>query len=303
VLPGFLSEAEIEALGECYERNWTTRPAGVVVDDLVTGARKALSAVTPADGRHHFKTNDLYLTEPAVRDVTLSERLGKVLAELLGDEPVICNTLNFDRGSQQPDHLDTLYMTPQTTVGLVATWLALEDVTAGSGPLRYWPGSNHIEPLRFSTGSLHVEQAEMGWWSEAMASEVERRGLEQQRFLARRGDLFIWHALLLHGGSAIADPTTTRQSLVTHYWTRSDLAAAHVDLQPCAGGWWMKKPPLAADPSPAQAPAAGAAPDLPAGGDAWTEERGPASAGPVGQRSTDAEPELFDRMLTLGARD
>ena len=68
------------------------------------------------------------------------------------------------------------------------------------------PQSNHIDPYRFSDGSMHVLEAEMPKWCDYMAEQVDRRGLQEERFLARKGDLFIWSALLLHGGSEIANP-------------------------------------------------------------------------------------------------
>lgn len=244
VLPGFFDDAEVDTVRRVYDRAWENPTDTVVVDDLVTGRRSRINDLDPDQHRHRFKVNDLYLTEEAIRAVVLSERIGMVLEELLGDEPAICNSLNFDRGSQQADHLDTLYMTPVSDRGLVATWMALEDSVPAAGPLRYYPGSNHIEPYRFSTGSLHVVAEEMPRWSDYMASEVERGGLEEQRFMARRGDLFIWHALLLHGGSAIDDPSLTRQSLVTHYWRQTDCETRHLDLRPAPGGWWVKREPL-----------------------------------------------------------
>lgn len=108
VLPGFVSDDDVTALSDTVDRAWAQRPGQVVVDDLVTGRR---TRIADADPDHHFKVNDLYLDDPRVRRIALSERIGAVLAELLGDEPVLCNTLNFDKGSQQPDHLDTLYYT------------------------------------------------------------------------------------------------------------------------------------------------------------------------------------------------
>ena len=77
-----------------------------------------------------------------------------------------------------------------------------------------------------------------------MADQIDRNGLEEQRFLAKRGDLFIWHALLLHGGSEICRPGLTRRSLVTHFFTQSDCEKLGSDLRPAPGGWWMRKPPL-----------------------------------------------------------
>jgi phytanoyl-CoA hydroxylase len=259
VLPGFFSEDEVAAVERVDAEVWDALPPGVVVDDLIEGKRSHINEVDEAARSHHFKVNDLYLSEGGIRDVVLSERLGAVLEELLGDEPSICNTLNFDQGSEQPDHLDTLFMTPETDLGLVATWMALEDAEADAGPLRYYPESNHIEPYRFSTGSLHHEATEMPHWSDYMASEVDKRGLAETRFHARRGDLFIWHALLLHGGCAIADRESTRRSIVTHYWAQRDCEKRGLDLRPAAGGWWIKRPPL---PVPDRSAAAGAGADV-----------------------------------------
>jgi len=252
VFPGFFTEDEVDTVRDAYDRTWESTPSWVVVDDLVTNRRCHMSELDESERRHHFKVNDLYLTEVKLREVALSEKLGMVLEELLGDEPSICNTLNFDKGSQQADHVDTLYMTPGSDFGLVATWMALEDTTSDAGPLRYYPGSNHISPFRFSNGSMHQVDQEVPQWCDYMAEQVENLGLEEQRFLACKGDLFIWHAVLLHGGSEIANLTKTRQSLVTHYWTETD--SARWDLRPAPGGWWIKKPPLnvpdANDPHP-----------------------------------------------------
>jgi len=264
VLPGFFSEDEAESVGSASDRMWSNRPDGVVVDDLVTNRRCRIIDVPDEDERNHrFKLNDLYLADTRLRDIALSERVGLVLEELLEDEPELCNTLSFDYGSQQADHLDTLYMTPRTDQALVATWMALEDTEADAGPLRYFPGSNHITPYRFSTGSYHVNLPEMEPWADYMADQVDRRGLEEQRFLARRGDLFIWHANLLHGGSEICRPGLTRRSLVTHFFTQSDCEKLGSDLRPAPGGWWMRKPPLEVPEDNRPRAEAAAAADIP----------------------------------------
>lgn len=251
VIPGFFDDAEVAAVQAVYDSVWERLPLEVVVDDLGTGRRSRINDLAGSEQHDMFKVNDLYLSEPSLRNVVLSDRLGMVLAELLDDEPTICNSLNFTKGSQQPDHLDTLFMPPQSTGGLVATWMALEDTAADAGPLRYYPESNHIEPFRFSTGQLKMHQPEMPAWSDYMAEQVERRGLADTRFLASRGDLFIWSAFLLHGGCEIVDARLTRRSLVTHYWRLRDCEAMPLDLRPCAGGWWINRPPLQTSPSPA----------------------------------------------------
>ncbi|MEC9210479.1 MAG: phytanoyl-CoA dioxygenase, partial [Actinomycetota bacterium] len=37
------------------------------------------------------------------------------------------------------------------------------------------------------------------------------------KYLPHKGELFIWHPLLVHGGSEIIDPARTRKSYVCHY--------------------------------------------------------------------------------------
>lgn len=259
VLPGFYTEAEISAVSAAYARVWTDLPADVVVDTTGdTRRRIRASDLTEAERKQSFKVNDLYLTDQRVREVALAERLVPVLGELLGDQPVVCNTLSLEFGSQQVEHLDTLFMTPQTDGALVATWMALEDVHPDAGPLRYYPESNHIEPYRFSTGSFHVYQPEMEAWGDYMAREVQRHGLAESRFLARAGDLFIWNAWLLHGGAEICQTGLTRNSLVTHYFTAADSRALGCDLRPGrGGGYWMRRPP---QPVPTDQPPEPAAP-------------------------------------------
>ena len=120
-----------------------------------------------------------------------------------------------------PWHCDSLYMTPKTPAHLVATWIALEDVHPDAGPLVYYPASHKIPLYTFSDGTHHARQEEMPNWSAYIESEMRRRGIEAKTFLAGKGDLFIWHSDLVHGGSAIGDPTRTRRSLVCHYFTES----------------------------------------------------------------------------------
>ena len=144
VLPSFYSHAEIDQVVETQARAWSDSHPRIVVDDNRTGERSYLSDVDKAQSNNWYKVNDLYLEFPAVRHIGLNPRISPILEKLLGDVPVMCNSLSFERGSGQPDHVDALYMTPQTQGHLIAIWVALEDCHADAGPLRYWPGSNAI---------------------------------------------------------------------------------------------------------------------------------------------------------------
>jgi ectoine hydroxylase-related dioxygenase (phytanoyl-CoA dioxygenase family) len=107
---------------------------------------------------------------------------------------------------------------------MVATWIALEDVHPGAGPLQYYPGSHKIPPYLFSDGALNAKPAEMPDFARYITPQLAKRDLRVQTFAAKAGDVLIWHSQLFHGGAAISDPARTRKSLVTHYFRACDFA-------------------------------------------------------------------------------
>jgi ectoine hydroxylase-related dioxygenase (phytanoyl-CoA dioxygenase family) len=169
------------------------------------------------------KFNDLFLETDIVRRCNMHPRLVPILDALLDGPPVVCNSLNFIRGSEQTDHIDSWFMPPPVLHKMVVTSVCLEDVHPDAGPLVYYPSSHKIPPYRFSDGRLNAIDAEMPKCFEYVRGEVEKRGLKPATFLGRKGDVFIWASQLLHGGSPINDPKRTRKSLVTHYWRASDM--------------------------------------------------------------------------------
>ena len=241
-LPGFYSGAELDAAQQALERAWATNAPRIVVDDLMTGKRLRLMDVSEEARRdHRFKVNDLFLEHEDVRRLALNPRLTPIVRDLLGHVPVICNSLSFQQGSGQPDHVDSLYMTPPSPGQLVASWVALEDCDLNAGPLRYYPGSHKIPQYVFSNGKPTAIQEEMDQWNAHMQEHVRRMGLTPEVFPARRGDVFIWSAYLLHGGSHIVDPKLTRKSIVFHYLSEEDCRGLRFKLVPCHGGYWMHR--------------------------------------------------------------
>jgi ectoine hydroxylase-related dioxygenase (phytanoyl-CoA dioxygenase family) len=164
-----------------------------------------------------------------------------LLQQLLGERPAVCNSLSLEYGTEQPDHVDSLFMTPRTPAHLVAVWVALEDCSPESGLLRYWPGSHRIEPYVFSNGERHFIPGELETWHAWVQSQVEQRGLQPELFQASKGDVFIWNAQLLHGGSPIAERGRTRRSIVFHYFSESDCRALGHRLVPESGGFWIHR--------------------------------------------------------------
>jgi len=243
ILPASVSERSIEDVLRLHAQVWRTRPSHVVVDNLAVGGRSSMDRLPKGAQTQPHKINDLYLSFPEIRSLALDRRLTLILAELLGDEPALCNTLNLDYGSEQANHVDSLYMTPPRESALVATWTALEDCHPDAGPLSYVPGSHKIAPYRFSDGRLTEIAAEHRAWEAYIRDQVARLGLVEQQFLPRKGDLLIWHGQLLHGGGKRNDSTRTRRSLVCHYFTAGSCRAAGYNLASGESSYWIQRPP------------------------------------------------------------
>ena len=241
-LPRFYADAEIDAVLADYRALWKEGRARVTVDDMNLDRRMRLRDVPPdARKAHRFKINDLYLEQPSVRRLALSERLVPLLQQLLGERPALCNSLSLEYGTEQGDHVDSLFMTPRTPAHLVAAWVALEDCAPESGLLRYWPGSHRIKPYLFSNGERHFNAGEWDAWRSWMDAQLQQHGLQSEVFSARKGDVFIWNAQLLHGGSRITEPGRTRRSIVFHYFSESDCRAMGHRLIPESGGFWIRR--------------------------------------------------------------
>ena len=246
-LEGVFSPAEIKPVNDLVDRLWSTKPANVTVDDVDVLQRTRMSNLTSEQRMHRVKISDLFLDYAEVRDLLLHRKIVSVVQPLLGQPPVLCNSLNLERSSAQDYHADSLYMTPHTRESLIASWIALEDVTPGSGPLRLYPGSHRFAPFVFSNGQRHAVAGEMPKWAEHMAREIETRKAQPHIVYAKAGDVVLWHADLLHGAEAIADVSRTRKSLVGHYFSESDCRRMGYRVAGSGSHLWLKRAPQPVD--------------------------------------------------------
>jgi ectoine hydroxylase len=158
-----------------------------------------------------------------IREITYDQRLTDLLSFLLDKEVVPFQTINFVQGSNQRAHSDSIHMTTYPLGYLIAVWIALEDTNPDNGPLFYYPGSHRLPYLLNSdfnegTTSLTLGKKDYGDYEDRIEELIREKELKKEVFLAKKGDILIWHANLIHGGLPVRDPGLTRKSMVIHYY-------------------------------------------------------------------------------------
>ncbi|OAV43805.1 phytanoyl-CoA dioxygenase family protein [Lewinella sp. 4G2] len=158
-----------------------------------------------------------------LRDLWTNERLTEFLSALLQGRARLFQSINFTQGSQQKTHSDSIHMTTFPLGGLLGVWLALEDIGPDQGPLHYYPGSHkmpyYLNPEYDNEGDWwRTGEKLYGDYEKMIAEKVAATDYERKTFLAKKGDLFIWHANLLHGGEPHLNKELTRKSMVLHYF-------------------------------------------------------------------------------------
>lgn len=172
-----------------------------------------------------------------IKKITKNERLLAILNFLLGKEVIPFSTINFITGSQQRAHSDSIHMTTYPLGFLVAVWIALEDITADNGPLFYYPGSHKLPYLLnndFNEGetALLTGRKDYSDYEDLIEEKVKANGYKKEVFLAKKGDLFIWHANFVHGGSPVLNKAMTRKSMVIHYFAKDVIKYHEITERP-----------------------------------------------------------------------
>jgi ectoine hydroxylase-related dioxygenase (phytanoyl-CoA dioxygenase family) len=178
-------------------------------------------------GKLHFLWNNKLMfankKSSLIRGITQDAGISQLLNFLLDKKMVPFQTINFISGSGQRAHSDSVHMTTYPLGYLIAIWVALEDVHADSGPLFYYPGSHKLPYLlnnewNKDSSFLSLGKNEYPDYEDMVEELITRNNLQKETLLAKKGDVLIWHANLIHGGAPILNKALTRKSMVVHYY-------------------------------------------------------------------------------------
>ncbi len=181
-----------------------------------------------------------HVRNPHAMVIALNPEVRRFLSWALEDEPLLYGSLTFEAGTEQAAHQDSIFFYTQPLHAMAGCWTALEDIDPEAGPLFYYPGS-HTWPLdggaeilarhpdlrrrraalAWSFGRRHKLAelaAEMGnRWHGMLAERIAASGTQAAPALIRKGDVLVWHALLVHGGMRRKVRSLSRRSIVAHF--------------------------------------------------------------------------------------
>jgi hypothetical protein len=220
VLKNAVSLDVIEQLNEDLERAWANPPPGLMIETFEPDGQMRYIAPDLRWRAGTTKLLDFYAVSKAAREAVASPAAVAFLTGIFEHPPVAFQGLTFWNGSQQAIHKDTAYVKVDSNpLHLAASWLALEDIKPGTGELEYYIGSHRAPDFLFGGTSKWMEAftEEHGKFLESLHADAADFGHVKGSFLAKAGDVLIWHADLAHGGAPIQNPGHTRRSLVTHF--------------------------------------------------------------------------------------
>lgn len=205
------------------------------------------------------RVQDAWLKSKAVKRLATHPKIMRALTLAYGRRAFAFQTLNFQRGTRQALHSDAIHFHSEPPRFMCGVWIALEDISPKSGPLRYVEGSHRLPVLTMRGAGVNHHPPTVSDYPNHYLPALERRlaaaALPERVATPKKGEAVVWAANLAHGGAPVLDPAATRRSLVVHvyfkdclYYTpmtsdpEEGLYQARLPLNVGEGGWvWPRR--------------------------------------------------------------
>lgn len=148
-------------------------------------------------------------------------RLRPILAELMGEEPLACQSMFYFKppGARGQDlHQDNFYLRARPGT-CMAAWLAIDDADEGNGGMMCVP----------QTAALDIACPEKADPTLSFTTEhVEPPpGLQPQTVRLKAGDVLFFNGSVIHGSTPNTSTDRFRRSLIFHYIPESTMELSH----------------------------------------------------------------------------
>ena len=215
IIESFFSDEQLDATWSAYEEALASGVLAPPAEPLFVGDTLPGRTLNP-----HFQVD-------RIRQMLFDERMSRVVSVLLGAKAAPFQTIAGHKSSEQLQHSDSIHMSTYPNGYLVANWIAFEDIHPDSGPLVFHPRSHKL-PYVMSTelgmpfGCGYSAYHDI--YEPAIQKVIAENDLAAHYFLPKKGDVLLWHANLLHGGSKMKSPQhASRKALVCHFFAEGCL--------------------------------------------------------------------------------
>ena len=180
--------------------------------------RAALDTVEILNQNNDLRVQDAWYFKESIKALACHSNILDFLSFFYQRKALPFQTLNFEKGTQQPVHSDAVHFNCRPEGFMCGVWIALEDVTMNNGPLIYYPGSHTYPAFLMDTFDLPQDVKYYAQYETFLQKWIDEKELKPEYGVMKKGQALVWAANILHGGSAIKDPNSTRLSQVTHYY-------------------------------------------------------------------------------------
>ncbi|MGL6077005.1 MAG: phytanoyl-CoA dioxygenase family protein [Fimbriiglobus sp.] len=210
-----LTDAQV---GQYHGTGYIIFDPGLPMPLLDEAVRYVMSRPEASEKHHGTRVFNGWKDCPAIRTIALWPLIMRVLRQLYQREPKPFQTLNFPIGTEQKVHSDLIHFHSDPATYMCGVWLALEDIDMQNGPLVYYPESHKLPMVMMEDVAPGPGPQHYPLYEAHIEKVVQDLKLEPHYAALKKGQVLIWAANLLHGGSVHRDKGRTRQSQVTHYY-------------------------------------------------------------------------------------
>jgi ectoine hydroxylase-related dioxygenase (phytanoyl-CoA dioxygenase family) len=200
---------------EKYDKNGYLIVKSVIDDDTIDKIIHEIYEKHP-ENKNSSRITDAWKEYDIIGYLAFNKKIMNILSHLYKRKPIPFQTLNFYTGTEQKLHSDQIHFCSFPLNFMCGVWIALEDISIDSGPLIYYPGSHKL-PF-YTMQHLKVKPGNYAEYENKIEKKILKYGLEPKYGTIKKGDIIIWHANLIHGGSKRNDNDLTRKSIVIHYF-------------------------------------------------------------------------------------
>jgi len=183
-------------------------------------------------GRHGWPNLAPYDSFPEIRELNLYKPLMQRVEKMLGYRLALHFNLSGFTSTERGWHQDDYMCDPLVAASGCAMWFALDDIHPDAGPFEFVPGSHRWPIMRrekvlkyLTREAADNSEGKHDFWAHlaeyyvnpACEEYMRRRGAKQEYFLAKKGDVLVWHGGLVHRGSHPRNNDLERPTIISHY--------------------------------------------------------------------------------------